>query len=371
LHGPENLEAYAYVSENFGGTMVTSRDIAKMAGVSQATVSRVLQNHAGVSKATRDAVLQVLATSSYRPNLLARAMKTNRTGTIGVVVARLSNPLYPELLQIIGTKLRDAGQRMIVWDAETEGDQAASDAVRQGLVDGVIFTTATAQTRALREIEPFDTPIVLLNRVVEDCKCDLVSSDNYAGGRRVAEYLVKCGKKRIGMISGSSKASTIRDRERGFRDGLHAHGATLQGERYISVDIFSHQNGASAMARLLELANRPDAVFCANDIVALGALDAARTSGICVPDDLWVVGYDDIEMAAWSAYELTTVRQPLHEMVDMAVNLLLSRIASPGQPWATRCLPNELILRRSTARTPLPADDHQASAATDTEAASL
>lgn len=335
--------------------MTTSRDIARLAGVSQATVSRVLQNHPSVSVETREAVLRVLAETNYRPNLLARAMKTNRTGTIGVVIARLSNPLYPELLQILSARLREAGQRMIVWDAEAEGDQAPGDAVRQGLVDGVIFTTATAKTRALQDIQTYGTPIVLLNRAVDECRCDLVTSDNYAGGRQVAEYLVRCGKTRIGMISGSPHASTIRDRERGFRDGLLAHGIELPKELYMTVETFSHQNGGNAMRRLLELANRPEAIFCANDIVALGALDAARSYGVQVPNDLWVAGYDDIEMASWSPYELTTVRQPLREMTDMAVQLLLDRIATPGQPWVTRCLPNDLVIRQSTGRTPLPA----------------
>lgn len=325
-----------------------------MAGVSQATVSRVLQDNPGVSPETREAVLKVVAETRYRPNLLARAMKTNRTGAIGVVVARLSNPLYPELLQIIGSRLRNAGQRMIVWDAETEGDQTPSDAVRQGLVDGVIFTTATAETQALRDIKSFGTPLVLLNRVVEGYECDSVSSDNYAGGRHVADYLARCGKTSVGMIGGSPKASTIRDRERGFRDGLAAHGISIANKHYMSVDTFSHENGRVAMLQLLELANRPQAVFCANDIVALGALDAARTYGIPVPEGLWVIGYDDIEMAAWSAYELTTVRQPLEEMAETAVRLLLARMATPGMPWVTECLPNDLIVRRTTGRTAIP-----------------
>lgn len=335
--------------------MATSRDIAKLAGVSQSTISRVLQNHPSVSAETRAAVLKVLAETKYRPNLMARAMKTNRTNTVGVVVARLSNPLYPELLQIIGAKLRYAGQRMIVWDAETEGEQAPSDAVRQGLVDGVIFTTATSETQALQDIQSIATPAVLLNRVVEGCQCDSVSSDNYAGGREVAEYFVRCGKTCIGMISGSSKASTIREREHGFRDALREYGVELAPNRYMAVDTFSYQNGSQAMHRLLEAANRPNAVFCANDIVALGAVDAARAHGIRVPDDIWVAGYDDIEMASWHAYELTTVRQPLHEMVDAAVQLLLKRIESPDLPWVNRCLSNHLVIRQTTARTPMPA----------------
>lgn len=335
--------------------MATSRDIAKLAGVSQSTISRVLQNHPSVSAETRAAVLKVLAETKYRPNLMARAMKTNRTNTIGVVVARLSNPLYPELLQIIGARLRDAGQGMVVWDAETEGEQAPSDAARQGLVDGVIFTTATADTQALQDIQSFATPAVLLNRVVEGRQCDSVSSDNYAGGQEVAEYFVRCGRSCIGMITGSSKASTIREREHGFRDGLRKYGVELAPNRCMGVDIFSYQNGSHAMQRLLEAANRPDAVFCANDIVALGAVDAARAYGIRVPEDIWVVGYDDIEMASWHAYELTTVRQPLHEMVDAAVQLLLKRIESPDVHWVNRCLANHLVVRQTTARTPMPA----------------
>lgn len=334
---------------------VTSRDVARIAGVSQATVSRVLGGHPNVRPETREAVLRALAETKYQPNGLARAMKTNRTGTVGVVVARLSNPLYPAMLQVLGSALVNAGMRMIVWDAELGGEQSASEAVRQGIVDGLIFTTATRDSTALQEVIERGAPVVLMNRVVEGCACGQVASDNLSGGTRVAEYLVQCGRRRIGLISGPKKPSTIRLREEGFLAGLEAHGVEPARELYVAVESFSHKNGHEAMRRLLELASPPDAMFCANDVLAFGAMDSARSLGIRVPDELWVVGYDDVEMASWEAFDLTTVRQPLRDMSEIAVRRLLWRINGEGNPEFTLdCLPNELVIRGSTARTPVP-----------------
>lgn len=348
------MNTYSYHNQK---PMTTSRDIARIAGVSQATVSRVLQSHPSVRSETRQRVLQVLAETNYQPNVLARAMKTNLTGTIGVVVARLTNPLYPELLQLLGTVLAGADKRMLVWDSDAAGEQSAIDAIRQGLVDGVIFTTATADSKSLYLALEHGAPVVLVNRMVEGCPCDQVASDNRGGGQRVADYLVRSGLRRVGMISGPQKASTIRDREQGFREGLKAHGMDLARELYRCVETFSYKNGREAMLRLLELANPPDAVFCANDVIALGAIDGARSLGLRIPEDVWVVGYDDIEMASWDAFDLTTVRQPREDMARTAVKLLIERIGSSSQEWAIHCLPNELVIRGSTARKPFPNGD--------------
>ena len=334
---------------------LTSRGVARLARVSQATVSRVLADHPSVRPETRSKVLRALAETNYQPNAMARAMKTSQTGSIGVVVARLSNPLYPAILQVIGAQLACAGLRMVVWDSEQGGEQPASIALRQGIVDGVILTTATATSPFLRDTMHSRTPVVLVNRTVEGCDCDQISSDNAGGAARIACYLLGCGR-RIALIGGSPEPSTIRERERGFRTTLAREKAPLPLHLYQRVDTFSHASGREAVLRLLDLAAPPDAVFCANDVIALGAIDGARSRGLRVPEDLWVVGYDDIEMASWDSYDLTTVRQPLEEMARLATELLLGRMREPGRKAGTHCLSNDLVIRGSTARRPFPAE---------------
>lgn len=328
----------------------TSREVARLAGVSQATVSRVLHGHPKVRSDTRERVQQALAQVDYQPNLMARAMKTARSGSIGVVVARLSNPLYPALLQEISTALHRQDLRMMVWDAEHGGERPAGVALRQGLIDGIIVTTATEQSTLAREAAASGAPVVLVNRTLSDVSSDQVSSDNLDGGRQIARYLTGAGRRRIAMISGPPEASTIRDRAQGFRQALGEAGVVLPSHYIGHVGIFSHAAGRDAVLRLLELSQPPDAVFCANDVIALGAIDGARRRGLRVPEDVWIVGYDDIEMAGWDAYDLTTVRQPLSEMAELATTLLVRRISGAAEVPALHCLPNELVIRGSTAQ---------------------
>lgn len=333
---------------------VTSHDIARLAQVSQATVSRVLREDPKVRPATRARVLKILAETRYEPNAAARAFRAGRADSIGVVVARLSYQLYPAMLEAIGEQLARLGQRMIVWDSEHGGDAPASRALRQGIVDGVILTAATGESEFLHDVPAAQFPVVLVNRTVDAYGSDQVSSDNLDGGRRVAEYLVRCGRRRIALVGGIPRASTIRDRERGFREALDRLGVPLPPHYYYRSETFSHASGELAVTRLLELAAPPDAIFCVNDVLAMGAMDGARGRGVRVPGDLWLVGYDDIEIASWGAYDLTTVRQPMQQMVAEAIDLLLARIADRDAPVRHRCLPNELVIRGSTAREPIP-----------------
>jgi len=340
-----------------GGAAVTSHDVARLAQVSQATVSRVLRGDPRVRPATRERVLKVLAETRYEPNAAARAFRGGRTGSIGVVVARLSYQLYPAMLEAIGAQLARLNQRMIVWDSDHGGDAPAIRAYRQGIVDGVILTAATGDSEFLREVPASGAAVVLLNRVVSEYGSDQVESDNLDGGRRVAQYLVACGRRRIALLGGIPRASTIRNRERGFREALRERGVELAPHYGFRSDSFSHASGVQAAQRLLELASPPDAIFCVNDVLAMGVMDGARARRARVPEDLWIVGYDDIELASWGAYDLTTVRQPMEQMVAQAIELLLARIAERERPIVRSCLANELVIRSSTARALPPGDE--------------
>jgi LacI family transcriptional regulator len=334
-------------------SMVTSRDVARLAGVSQATVSRVLRGSGKVAPPTRAKVQAALGVTGYRPHAVARAMRTRRTGTIGVVVERVTNPFYPELLDALGVELERRGLRMILWDsARGPGERAAVDAIEQRLVDGIVFTTATAESSALRKAVERSSPVVLVNRVVEGLDCDQVESENEATSEAIARYFAKGGHRRVGLVSGPRAASTAQRRSLGFTRGVKEAGLRLAVE-HIADGGFSHAGGHGALRRILATGRRaPTAVFCVNDLSALGALDAARALDVSVPDDLWVVGYDDIDTASWEAYQLTTACQPVPEMVHAAVDLLIERIESPARPGVHQRFPSDVIVRRSTAHVP-------------------
>ncbi len=287
-----------------------------------------------------------MSETGYRPNAAARAMRTGTSGNVGVVTARLHNPMYPELLQMLGHALHGAGLRMMVWNADVTEGAFALEAARQGMVDGLIFTSANSDSTYLKEGLAGRVPVVLINRVVEGWPSDQIASDNRAGGSMVADYFLAAGRSRPALLTGPLQPSTIRDREAGFRAAMAVAGfADMPTAR---VERFTYDEAFVALSRLLGDGVSPDAVFCTNDLLGLGGLDALRAAGRRVPADTWVVGYDDIPMAAWRAFDLTTVRQPLAEMVRRAVALLLRRIEGDAADPERLSLPVELILRGSS-----------------------
>jgi LacI family transcriptional regulator len=326
--------------------MVTSRDVAELAGVSQATVSRVMSSSAKLSPATKARVQAAMETLGYVPHAGAQAMKTRRTNTIGVVVADLTNPFYAEVLDELSGELDAAGFRVVIWNSGGGSQHDALKAIREYAVDGVIFTTATEDSLELQAAIEKSSPIVLINRVVEGLECDQVSSSNTDGGAAVADYLVANEKTRVAFIGGADNASTSRERGRGFLDRMAERGYAVP-EHFRFQGGFSHDISAQVMKRLLSRADRPQAVFCANDLMAFGALDALRASRV-QPQDCWIIGYDDVEMASWDSFSLTTVRQPSREMARIGARLLVERIHSPGLVPRRVNFPCDLIVRGST-----------------------
>lgn len=328
--------------------MVTSRDVASAAGVSQATVSRVISGSTAVTDLTRQRVLAAMESTGYQPDHAARAMRTGRSGTIGIVVADVRNPFYPEVIAATSRELSRRGQRMILWESEFGGDLGASTAVGQRQVDGVIFTTALPDSAPLYAAMSSGRPTVLINRTIPGLPCDQVESDNYAMSYAVARYFAAHGHRAVGLLTADPRASTAALREQGFRDGAAASGMRLAASRVVDGS-FSHAGGRRALRTLMDARVRPTAVFCVNDVSALGALDAARALGISVPVDLWVAGYDDIDMASWEAFSLTTARQPIEAMVRKAVDLLIARISDPDRPFQHFQFSGALKIRGSTA----------------------
>ncbi|HZX08719.1 LacI family DNA-binding transcriptional regulator [Kribbella sp.] len=326
----------------------TSRDLARLAGVSQATVSRVLTNNPKVNAETRARVLQVLKDANYTPNALARAMKTGRTDTIGVFMTRVTSPFHAELLDEIGRVLSSMGQHMILWNIEHDPEEAVAEVLQQRLVDGFLLTSATYDSKMHTMALASGTPTVLLHRGIDGLDCDQVVGDNYQGAYDAGRYLVDHGHTDIGLVTLTHTGNTSRDRDLGFRAALADAGVKIKPGNVVSVDV-PHSAGHAAAIKLLSRKKPPTAIYTVTDLLAFGVLDGARASGARVPDDVWVVGFDNTEMAAWEAFDLTTVEQPVHGIVETGIQLLRDRITDPDRPTQTVTLPCPLAIRGSTA----------------------
>lgn len=312
---------------------VTSADVANRAGVSQSAVSRVFTPGASASLQTADKVRKAAAELGYRPNSLARAMVSGKTGIIGLVVAYFSNQFYPEAIEKLSKAMQERNYHLLVFmTSKTEGD--VSEVVAEILdyqVDGIIAASVALSSDLSKRCASAGVPVVLFNRSQDDNSLSSVTSENYAGGRKVAEFLLASGHQRISYIAGWEGASTQRDRQAGFVDAL-----TAKGHRLWSHEIgnFVMEDAQKAARKLFAkgLEQGPDAIFVANDHMAIAVMDTLRSElGIKVPEQVSVVGYDDVPAASWPSYDLTTVRQPTNRMVSATVDLLLGQIENPAE----------------------------------------
>ena len=324
---------------------ITSLDVARRAGVSQSAVSRVFTPGASVSKAMAERVRRAADELGYRPNPLARAMITGKSRIIGLVVAYLDNQFYPVALERLSHALQARGYHILVFMASNAPDQieAAFADLMAYQVDGIITASVSLTADLTRRCAEAGVPVVLFNRAQPGSGLSSVTSANIEGGRKVADLLLAAGHRRIGHVSGWQGSSTGRDRQRGFLDRLAEAGVEPLG---VIDGMFNRETAAAAA---LELAGQgADALFVGNDHMAFAAMDALRARGLRVPQDVAVVGYDDVPMAAWGAYDLTTVRQPVNRMVEATVDTLLAQIDDPGRPAQKIEIDGPLIARGTT-----------------------
>ena len=326
---------------------ITSLQVAERAGVSQSAVSRVFTPGASASAKTIAKVRKAAAELGYRPNMMARAMITGKSRIIGLVVAYLDNQFYPLALQLLSNALQERGYHILVFSASNS--QGASEEVMQELldyqVDGIITASVGMTNDLTKRCAAAGIPVVMFNRGQEGAAISSVTSANKAGGRAVAEFLLSCGHTRLGHISGWSGSSTGRDRQAGFFETLTAKGI----EPLILDGMFDRETAAAAAQTMMESANPPQAIFVGNDHMAFAVLDTLRQEmGLSVPDDVAIVGYDDVPLAAWPAYNLSTMRQPLNRMVEATVDTLLTRIEDPSTPTQRIEIHSPLIQRGTT-----------------------
>lgn len=334
--------------------VVTSVDVARLAGVSQPTVSRALRGDPRVSAATRAKVENAVTALGYVPSEAGRSLVTRRTKRIGVVVSDLTNPFYPHLLDPLNRALDRHGFRMIML-TESSGSEVTVDQLVDGSVDGAVLLTSKAGSTLAGELARRQLPFVFLNRESGQGVGDSAVVDDELGGRIAARHLTELGHRRIAGIFGPSDTSTGRGRELGFRLALAEVGVALSGE-YARHGDFDFDSGHRAMLELMALESPPTAVFCGNDVVAVGALNAAHAASIDVPANVSVVGFDDIPMAGWEVFRLTTIGHDLDRMATSAVELLIAHIKNKkGHTIGRTVVEPRLIERSTTSSPPLPA----------------
>ena len=324
-----------------------STDIAKLAGVSQATVSRVLSGRDKVREATRLRVLKVIEEIGYRPNPFAQAMRTSQSRTVGVAVSRITNPIVPEILEGLAESFTAFDRRLVVWNTDSEGEDGLVQAIQSGILDGVIFTAASHQTRAMKVALESRTPVVSFNRYLRGAPCDQIVSTNFDGAAQIARYLVAHGRKRIAFVNGPLDRTTLADREAGFRDALTMAGMAIPASLYAQSD-FVPAAFRQAAIDMMTSETPPDAIACGNDLIAIGVLNGLKSMGVRVPEDVWVTGFDGIEMTGWDLIDLTTMRQPIDVMASDAARALIDRIEGRHiQPKVIEYT-TEFIVRGST-----------------------
>ena len=334
------------------GKPATSYDVARLADVSQSAVSRAFTPDAPISPAMRKKVLAAARRLSYRPNAMARGLTTSRSRVVALFMPNIGNPIYPFVLQSFSRRLRDLDRHILLLPLVESADEALA-CMLQYRIDGLVITAASplALSKAIaRKCLKAGIPVVLFNRYFRDLQVASVNCDNHSGGALAAEILFASGHRQFAFVGGPEETSTHVDRCAGFVDRLRALGAAAP---MIETGPYSYDGGHAAGMRLFARRDRPDAIFCANDMLAIGALDAARLGhGLKVPDDVSIVGFDGAPMAAWAGNDLTTIRVRLEEMVDRTVELLMRAIDGHASKPALVRIAGDLVIGKSARMNP-------------------
>ncbi len=329
--------------------------IAKLSGVSRSTVSRVVNNDPNVSKVTREKVMQVVKRVNYTPNAAARGLAVGRTHVLGLVIpmgvaALFTDPYFPILIQGVSSACNAREYSVMLWLAEPEYERRQ---IRQimysGLVDGVIVSSMLLNDSLVQALSDGDLPFMLVGRHPTDTHASYVDADNIGGAREAVTHLLRLGRTRVATITGPQNMIVGADRLTGYLAALHERGV-ISDASLIAEGDFTEADGYRAMQQLMM--RRPDALFAASDMMAIGAMRALREAGLRVPEDVAVVGFDDLPQSARTEPPLTTVRQPTYRLGTTAVDSLLDLIEYPDSSPRRIVLPTELVVRASCGSAP-------------------
>jgi LacI family transcriptional regulator len=333
--------------------MVTIKDIAKELGISASTVSRALSDSSLVNAKTKHAILQVAERLGYQRNELARALVKGSSGAIGLLVPDITNPFFSDIARGVGEIADGIGVGLILCNTNGRIDRELNyvQLMRRKRVDGLLLCSTTIEAPYLKELALARIPFILVSRLSGQQDAPFVITDDHAGARLAVEHLVDLGHRSIGFIGGPENVQASRDRMEAYLNVLNENGlATLPNWRCYAG--FTQAAGRQAAQQMLAIPERPTAIFAANDVTALGVLEVAEGFGLSIPEDLSLVGYDDISYAALPRIQLTTIAQPAVEMGQIAANWLLATIKDPTTARLQRTLTPRIVVRSTTAPVP-------------------
>lgn len=324
---------------------ITGRELAKTLGISQSTISRAFSEGATISPKMRAKVLDAARNLGYQPNVIARSLTTRRSGIVGIVTANMTNPFYMSILQPLARRLQQLGLQTLLTSVPSDQQiDSQLQLLLQYNVDAIVIMTGTVSPAMARRWTDAGRTALLFSYSIPELDLASVSCDNEAGGRAVAQLLVQQGHKRPAFIGRKPNSATTLARGQGFEAGLAELGVRLFGR--IDDGDYSYEGGYAAALELGQ--TRPDAIFFAHDIMALGGMDALRFGlGLKIPQDISVVGFDNIPQGAWPTYQLTTFAQPVELMIEAAVRLLTRRNDEDPEPAESSLLPGALVQRGS------------------------
>lgn len=326
----------------------SAHDVARIAGVSQAAVSRAFTPGASISDAMRAKVLVAAKELGYRPNLLARSLIKGRSDIIGLVVGNARNPFFTVALDVMSTRLRQAGRHLLVFTGESNAtaDVHVEDLLKYR-VDGLVLMWTTVSPALAEQCRNEGIPMIFFNRRAGTTEgFATVAGANAIGAGKIANHMIEQGYRRFAFVAGLEDSSTNREREEAFTAALVAQRFPPPAR---AVGHFQRKEGMEAARQLLALDPRPDAIFCGSDIMALGALDVARHEfGLAIGRDVGIAGFDGIEQAEWPSFDLTTYTQPIDAMMDRVADLLLDSTLYESHPHVI--VEGELKIRGSTRR---------------------
>jgi len=331
--------------------------VARLAAVSQSAVSRSFTPGASVSEETRAKVLEAARMLGYRPNAIARTLSTRSSRMIAVVVNQLQNLFYPLVLEMLSQRLQKDGYHVLLFITDNEdADELLLELMRYQ-VDGIVMASTMLSSRLAQEIALARVPVVMFNRFSRlghaghAGSISTVSSDNYGGARAAAHFLADGGHQRVAFLAGTEDSSTNLDRERGLLDGLADRGLRLAAR---ALGHYAFDRAAQATLSLFlqdPPSQRPDALFVASDHMAFAAIDTLRGAlGLRVPEDVSVIGFDNVPQADWGAYRLTTVAQDAAAMIEATVRTLLSQLEANVVSSEEVLVPTRLVVRESARR---------------------
>ena len=330
---------------------LTLEEIARLAGVSRATVSRVINADPNVSDKTRERVTSVIQELNFQPNRAARSLAGGRAGVIGLVIpvgvgTIFAEPFFSLLIQGVTSHSNSRDVSTMLWLAEPEYERRMiTKILYNGLVDGLIISSTTSDDPLIEAICRSHMPFVVVGRYPCQDESSYVDSDNLNGATQAVQHLLSLGRQRIATITGPQNTAVGQDRYQGCVQALHQHGLSVLPELVVESN-FTDQGGYTAMQHLLP--HHPDAVVVASDWMALGAMRALRQVGARVPEDIALVGFDDIPLASQTMPPLTTIRQQILQIGVLASQMLLDLLDNPGSPPAQKILPTELVIRESS-----------------------